>query len=130
MVPARKAGLAGGVLRMEVGGGEEELLIVGREFCGHARGGGSILRAQAGIDDQRGAAADDDGDVGEAHDRPDVVGNLGWVLRDHRLAHLCEGAGGRQRGQCQKCRKWFHSALILTKIHTSRRVAHSSPILA
>ena len=35
------------------------------KFCGHARGCGSILRAQARIDDERRVATDDDGDVGK-----------------------------------------------------------------
>ena len=43
------------------------------------------------------------GDVGESHDRPHVVGNLGWVLTDHRLAHLRQRAGGCQCEQRQEC---------------------------
>jgi hypothetical protein len=46
------------VLRMEVRGGEEELRIVGREFCGHPRGSGSIFRSEARIDDERRVATD------------------------------------------------------------------------
>jgi len=54
----RKAGLTSSVLRMEVRGGEEELRIVGREFCGHPRGSGSIFRSEARIDDERRVATD------------------------------------------------------------------------
>ena len=55
---------------------------------GYAGDGCAVFRAQAGIDDQSGAAADHDRDVGEAHDRPDVVGDLDGVFTDHRLVHL------------------------------------------
>jgi len=41
---ARKTGLAGGVLRMEVRSSQEELLIPWRESGGHSRGGGSVPR--------------------------------------------------------------------------------------
>ena len=61
----RKAGLTSSVLRLEMGGGEEELRVVGREFCGHACGGSSILRAQARIDDESRVATDDYGDIGK-----------------------------------------------------------------
>src|SRR5580658_7796097 len=68
-----KAGLTGRVLGMEMRGGEEELVVIGRQFGGYARRGGSIFRAQTGIHYQRCAATDHDRDIGKAHDGPDMV---------------------------------------------------------
>ena len=75
-----KAGFTGGVLGVEVRGGEKELLIIGREFRGHACGRGSIFRAQARIHYQRCVATNNDSDVRKPHDRPDMVGDLRRVL--------------------------------------------------
>ena len=97
-----KAGLTAGVLGMEVRGGQEEFFVVRRELFDHTGDRGAIFRAQSSVDDQRRVSTDDDGNVGKTHNRPDVVGNPGGVLADHRLTHLCGCTGGGEHHQGQK----------------------------
>ena len=88
MVLARKTRFARRVLGMEMRGGEKELSVIGRKLRHDAGDGGTIFRTETGIHHQGSAATDHDGDVGEAHDRPDMIGNLDRVFTNHRMVHL------------------------------------------
>ncbi len=81
----RETRLAPRVLGMEMRGGEKELGVIGRKLGHDAGDGGSIFRTHPGIHHQGSAATDHDSDVGEAHDRPHVIGNLDRVFTNHRM---------------------------------------------
>jgi hypothetical protein len=83
---------------MEVGGCEEQLPVARREFRRYARDGCAVPRAETGIHHQRRIAADDDRDVGPAHDRPDVVRYFHGVFAEHGLGLRGEG-GGSERAE-------------------------------
>ena len=98
-----EAGFAGGVLGMEMGGGEVELLA-GREFGGDFGDGRAVAGTEAGVDRQSGVRADNDADIGEAEDGPDVIGNLDGVLAEDGVG-LAEAASR----QLRKAGSWLTS---------------------
>ena len=104
MVSGGECLLAGDVLGMEVGGGEEEVLA-GCELLGEARGDGTVVRAEAGIDHHGGARADDDGDVGIALDGPHMLGDVdGRLVGGHLpLVRVSRGGLGGGRGDEEGC---------------------------
>ena len=74
---------------------QEELLVAG-ELGRYPSDSSAIARSQAGIDDERRPAADDNGDVGPAHDRPNMVRDLDGVLPEDGLILGGENGDGER----------------------------------
>jgi hypothetical protein len=85
---------------MKVRGGQKQFGIAGK-FARDARYGGSVARPKAGIDDQRGAVSDDDRNIGETHDGPNVVRDLCGIFPEYRVPGL-GGRGETHGGQKQR----------------------------
>jgi hypothetical protein len=97
---------------MKVSSREEELLSVGRELLRNTRRRGPVARAKSGIDDQDCPAADNDPDVGPAHNGPDMFGNFGCLLTKDRLILP---AGEKMGSQCQHKQLGVHNRSCITK---------------
>src|SRR6202044_19796 len=52
---------------------------------------------------------------GEAHDRPDMIGNLCRLLAQYRVAHLGQSLSGKERGQGEKRRERFHAVQYIPR---------------
>ncbi len=75
---------------------QEELLDAGRELGRFPSDSSAIARSQAGIDDERRTAADDNGDVWPALDRPNMFRDLDRVLPEHGLSLSGEEGDGKR----------------------------------
>lgn len=73
------------VLRVEVGGGQEQA-VVGCEFHRDSSHSGTVLPPEARVYDQRAIRADDDADIGKSNDRPDMIRHLHGISREHLVS--------------------------------------------
>ncbi len=99
--PRRETALAGGVLGMEVGRGQDQLLATPAEPLRHPRRQGAVLVAESGVDHQHRLGAHDKTHVGKAHDHPHVWRDLLEILLvEARIAEplLRQGGTGGHEG--------------------------------
>ena len=101
----RKAGTAARMFGMEVGGDKVELRAFG-EFVDFTQDRLGVAGAEASVDDENGALADDDADVGDHRNMvigndPDVLADLdgGVLAHQRRLRRLGEQHRSEQGGQ-------------------------------
>ena len=101
--------LAHGVLGMKMGGGQVQVGRLG-ELFGLLDDDGSVARAESGIDNERGAVAHHNADVGKPDDRVDVFGHAGHRVlgQHHGLLRVARGPAGKQKRGKKSCSRRPH----------------------